>query len=853
MAWFVLLAITNLKSPSSAQAAENYSWNNVNIQGMGYVTGLVIHPTEANLMYARTDVGGINRWDSVNQKWIPLMGGFTFNSGASINIESIALDPQNANIVYAVSGDDSSGKILKSSNKGQTWQIISINTTVNGNGAWRGGGERLAVDPNNSNILFFGSRTGGLFKSVDSGLTWQTITVPNNGATDVGISYVVFDKNSAVNGITQKIYMGVTGSGIYQSTDAGANWNLISSGMTLTGDKWAFRAEVDSSGNLFSSFSNSNGSYGGVWKFDGANWTNVTPLNNGKGYSGISVNPNNSSQIVAVQFDSTPQSYYASQNGGQTWTQLTTQFTPVSLYPSYFVYPSASFTSSFIWDKHNANTLWLSTGWGVYKASNFDFQKLNFTTKMENFEELVVNTIAKPTGGKLISGVWDVQGFYHNDLNTVPVPAHKMDGENFGITTSIDYSFQNPQTLARVGSGQSTKTWKGGYSDNGGLTWTNFATSPENMYEGSIAVSSADPNTFVWAGKKMEWWPWTGEVYYTRNKGQTWTKSTGFTNNNFLSFLPTNGKSLVADKVNGNTFYLYNCGPDNWASYLYRSTDGGATFSTRSQNQLPCAGLVNLETTPGKEGELWLAVGNGDQTQALKRSENGGTTFISVANTQNVKRIAFGKAAPGRTNPTLFAFGTINNQNGLFRSDDVTGLSGSASTATWTKISDDQNGFSKTLTLAGDFDEYGKVYVGTGGRGIIYGTLGSTQQPLVQANLDANFSTNYNLDCTPNPVISPSTVTCSGVLTGNLIQPTSPDKLQLNLEGGASSDCTFNADKKTFSCVLQTAGISGLTEDGVSKNVQAKIGSGNSTNISSSVTVKLTSTSPSAVVTDCNH
>lgn len=48
-------------TPAAAASAEPYSWRNVRIDGGGFVPGIVFNPTEKNLIYARTDIGGAYR------------------------------------------------------------------------------------------------------------------------------------------------------------------------------------------------------------------------------------------------------------------------------------------------------------------------------------------------------------------------------------------------------------------------------------------------------------------------------------------------------------------------------------------------------------------------------------------------------------------------------------------------------------------------------------------------------------------------------------------------------------------------------------------------------------------------
>jgi photosystem II stability/assembly factor-like uncharacterized protein len=59
--------------------------------------------------------------------------------------------------------------------------------------------------------------------------------------------------------------------------------------------------------------------------------------------------------------------------------------------------------------------------------------------------------------------------------------------------------------------------------------------------------------------------------------------------------------------------------------------------------------------------------------------------------------------------------GTVTGIYGIFRSDDA-GI-------TWTRINDDAHQFGSLDVIAGDPRIYGRVYLGTSGRGILYGDI----------------------------------------------------------------------------------------------------------------------------------
>jgi xyloglucan-specific exo-beta-1,4-glucanase len=79
--------------------------------------------------------------------------------------------------MYTNSWDPNNGNIIKSSDQGKTWTTYNLPFKVGGNMPGRGMGERLVVDPNNNNILFFGARSGhGLWKSTNAGVSWTQVT-----------------------------------------------------------------------------------------------------------------------------------------------------------------------------------------------------------------------------------------------------------------------------------------------------------------------------------------------------------------------------------------------------------------------------------------------------------------------------------------------------------------------------------------------------------------------------------------------------------------------------------------------------------------------------------------------------
>ncbi len=98
-----------------------------------------------------------------------------------MSISSLAIDPSNTSNLYVSAGDYTynHGGIFASGNKGATWTQINSTISMQGQGDAKACGERLAVDPNNSNIVWFGSISGGLYKGVNTSGTWAWTQIPS--------------------------------------------------------------------------------------------------------------------------------------------------------------------------------------------------------------------------------------------------------------------------------------------------------------------------------------------------------------------------------------------------------------------------------------------------------------------------------------------------------------------------------------------------------------------------------------------------------------------------------------------------------------------------------------------------
>lgn len=221
-----------------------YQWGTIPAGGGGYVTGIVAHPKEENLIYIRTDVGGVNRYEAPNSQhpdrpyWVQLMEWIPIEQKSLWSTDGIALNPQNTNEIYVALGPGAGDNwmntdpypqgVYKSSDRGLTWKQV-LNKRYRGNQGNRTTGECLAVIPEgDGNIVLAGTRFDGLFRSENSGTTWSKVSSVPSDASGVGIRSIAFDLSNPA-----KVYLTAYNSGVYVSSDRGVTFSLIEGTSTL--------------------------------------------------------------------------------------------------------------------------------------------------------------------------------------------------------------------------------------------------------------------------------------------------------------------------------------------------------------------------------------------------------------------------------------------------------------------------------------------------------------------------------------------------------------------------------------------------------------------------------------------
>ncbi len=700
----VALLATALVLSTGAQA-ETYQWDAVKMGGGGFVSGIVASKSERGIIYARTDVGGAYRWDAGRARWISLMDWVSDTENGLLGIESLAIDPNNAANVYLLAGTSYSNngktKLLRSSDYGNTFTATDVTAQfkAHGNGMGRQSGEKLQVDPGSPNVLYAGTRRDGLFKSTDTGATWNRVASLPVTATpnDNGISLVLLDPASVDNGVVTRLFVGVSrfassGPNLYFSYDGGETFEAVEGGPAGMIPQ---RAAMSAEGKLFIAYANGTGPHGTteepmdrgqLWEYDfyAGQWTNITPAGMARPFGGISVDAANPNRLVASTINTwMPQHNGAygdriltSTDAGRSWSDVVARgMTVDTMGIDWIRNNSIHWAGSIEFDPFDSKSVLVTSGNGLFKTADIDAPKTTWRFDVAGLEETVPLNAVSVLNGPLISTIGDYDGFMHGDVTQYgPIHTPQM-----GTTTGLAVAAQDPRFIARAGNALY-------YSANGGASWNQSAVM--NGVKGQLALS-ADGHALLHSPENAT------VSYRSTNFGASWTAIAG---------LAVRNARPVADTVNPAKFYVY----DGASGRMLVSTDGGASFTAKGT--LAAGGASLIRTAPGIEGDVWACAGG------LTHSTDSGASFQKLSTVASCSAVGFGKAAPGADYPALYIWGTVGTVRGILRSVDKG--------ASWVRVNDDDHeygGPGNGQFVMGDMNLYGRVYMSTVGLGMVYG------------------------------------------------------------------------------------------------------------------------------------
>jgi len=263
-------------------------------RGNGRVNCIAFDPIDPDIIWIGSPAGGLWKSDDGGNNWTTNTDGLPV-----IGVSHIAIDPNNNQIMYIVTGDADATDtysigILKSTNGGATWNTTGLSYTVNQEKTVN----KVIINPNHTDSLYAVTNSNILI-SVDAGVNWLTVGAIGRWRD------IEFKPNNSNVIYAAKQSSG--GSNIFRSTDGGVNWIIIDNGISGSRYRPLIAVTPDNPEVIYALFSAADYSFHGLYKSS----------DSGDSWIPQSSSPN----ILAWETD-------GSGSGGQSWYDLSLGVAP---------------------------------------------------------------------------------------------------------------------------------------------------------------------------------------------------------------------------------------------------------------------------------------------------------------------------------------------------------------------------------------------------------------------------------------------------------------------------------------------------------------------------------------------
>ncbi len=294
----------------------------------GRIADFAVNPKNHSEYYVAVAAGNV--WKTVNSgtTWTPI-----FDKYGAYSIASVVIDPNNTNVVWVGTGEYNSQRaigygdgVYRSEDGGKTFQNMGLKKSEHIG--------RIIIDPRNSHVyvaaqgpLWGPGGERGLYKSTDDGKTWKAIlTISEN----TGITDIVMDPRHPDTLYTasyqrrRHVFTLINGgpeSAIYKSTDAGATWTKLKSGLP-GGDMGRIGLSISPQNpDVVYAIIEAEGKSGGFFRSldRGASWEKMSSYvsRSPQYYNRIFADPKDVNKVYSMDVVSK-----VSEDGGKTWRAI---------------------------------------------------------------------------------------------------------------------------------------------------------------------------------------------------------------------------------------------------------------------------------------------------------------------------------------------------------------------------------------------------------------------------------------------------------------------------------------------------------------------------------------------------
>src|SRR5947208_2444937 len=295
----------------------------------GRIIDLAVDPRDARVWYIATAGGGVWKTTNSGTSFAPI-----FDDQKSFSIGCVTIDPHDSLVVWVGSGENNSQRsvsmgdgVYKSIDGGKSWKNVGLEKSEHIS--------KIVVDPRDSNVVYVAAQgplwapggDRGLYKTIDGGKTWtSSLTISEN----TGVTDVILDPSNAdilyASAYQRRRHVftlidGGPESAIYKSTDAGATFNKVSSGLPSVDMGRIGLAVSPADPNVVYATVEAADGKGGIFRSSdkGSSWKKVNDYSapGAQYYGEIFVDPNDDERIYSADVW-----VRVSDDGGKTWRKL---------------------------------------------------------------------------------------------------------------------------------------------------------------------------------------------------------------------------------------------------------------------------------------------------------------------------------------------------------------------------------------------------------------------------------------------------------------------------------------------------------------------------------------------------